>query len=131
MIRALLYDDTTGRLRGLPARDGLQWWGTHTVHAVGVGQQDMPVWVPYDSTLVAWRYRVATVGSGTGTLAAELRRGDTSTTLAGTSATPAVSPPWSTGAILLNADDLLWLWLSSHLSNPGTQLKAELVLERR
>lgn len=119
------------RIKGL--RDGLQWYQTFTLHAVGAGQQDMPIWLPYDCTLVKLRYRIATAGTG-GSLAAELRLNGTATgnLLTGTNLTPTTSPSWSTPGNTLAEDDLLWCWVTSiNTTTVGAQLKVEAVLERR
>ena len=125
------------RLRKLIGlQDGIQWWQTFTIHAVGVGQQDMPIWVPYDCYLVKLRYRVNAMGTG-GTPLTELRKngitgGDT---ISGTSAAPAVSPGWTTPTapgISLTADDLLWAYSTAiNTTTVGNQLKVEAILERR
>lgn len=135
MIRPLYLDDATGDLRagggsGGAQVDVLQWWQTHTLHAQGVGQQDMPIVVPYHLTVTGIRYRIHTAGSG-GTIAAELRVGDPLTPLAGTAATPAVSPAWTAASIDLDADTLLWAYFTSVNSTPGAQMKAELRVVRR
>ncbi|WP_280503917.1 mannuronan epimerase [Nocardia farcinica] len=110
--------------------DVLQWWQTFTVHAAGVGQQDLPIVCPYDLTITGIRYRIKTSGSG-GALTAELRHGTTSTTLTGSGATPSTAPSWTTVSIDVDAGDLLWCYLTSVNSTPGVALKAELLVERR
>ena len=122
------------KIKGL--RDGLQWYQTFTLHAVGVGQQDMGIWVPYDSYLVKLRYRIASAGTGD-SLTAELRLNGTAggNTIAGTSATPSTSPSWTTPTapgISLAEDDLLWCYVTAiNSTTVGAQLKVEAVLERR
>lgn len=127
-------DIRSHKLIGL--RDGVQWWQTFTIHAVGVGQQDMPIWVPYDCYLVKLRYRVATAGTG-GSLTAELRLNGIAggNTVSGTSATPSTAPSWTTPTapgISLAEDDLLWAYVTTiNSTTQGAQLKVEAVLERR
>lgn len=126
--------DTTGK-RIIGLREGLQWWQTFTLHATGVGQQDMGIWLPVDYNLLAVRYRVAVAGSG-GAMTAELRLNGTAggNTVSGTSATPATSPSFTTlgSPVALNTDDLLWCYVTTMThTTVGAQLKAELLLERR
>lgn len=115
-------------------REGLQWWQTFTIHAVGVGQQDMGVWLPVDYNLIAVRYRLATAGTGS-TAAVELRLNGIAggNTIAGTSATPSATPAFTTpgSPVALNANDLLWCYMTAINTTPGGQLKAEIILERR
>jgi len=126
--------DTTGK-RIIGLREGLQWWQTFTLHATGVGQQDMGIWLPVAYNLLAVRYRVAVAGSG-GSMTAELRRNGTAggNTVSGTSATPGTAPSFTTlgSPVAMDADDLLWCYVTtmSH-TTVGAQLKAELLLERR
>lgn len=125
------------RLRKLIGlQDGIQWWQTFTLHAVGVGQQDMPIWVPYDCYLVKLRYRANAMGTG-GTPLTELRKNGItgSDTISGTSAAPSVTPSWTTPTapgISLSADDLLWAYSTTiNTTTVGNQLKVEAILERR
>jgi hypothetical protein len=135
-LRPVSLDDTTGRLQAAAAPtvvgEGYQWYQTFTLHAVGVGQQDMPIWIPWNCTMTKWRFRVASVGTG-GSMAADLRRNGIAggNVLSGTSLTPSVTPSFTTGSISLSADDLLWIYVStmSH-TTVGAQLKAEIYLER-
>lgn len=111
--------------------DVLQWWQTFTVHAEGVGQQDLPIVCPYDLTITGIRYRIKTAGTG-GSLTAELRHGDTATTLTGTSATPSTAPTWTTVDIDVDAGTLLWCYVTAiNTTTVGVQLKAELQVVRR
>jgi|SRR5690606_793340 len=115
-------------------REGLQWWQTFTLHAVGVGQQDMGIWLPVDYNLLAVRYRIASAGSG-GSITAELRLNGVAggDTIAGTSATPSTAPSFTTlgSPVALDADDMLWCYMTAANTTPGAQLKAEVLLERR
>lgn len=110
--------------------DVLQWWQTFTVHAVGVGQQDLPIIVPYDLTITGLRYRIYSAGTG-GSMAAELRVGTTSTVVSGSSATPSTAPSWTAVSIDQDADQLLWGFMTSVNTTPGAQLKVELRVVRR
>lgn len=117
-------------------RDVLQWYQTFTLHAIGVGQQDMGILVPYDCYIEKFRYRIAAAGSG-GSLTCELRKngitgGDT---IASSSATPSTSPSWTTPTapgFSLAEDDLLWAYVTAiNSTTVGAQLKCEAVLVRR
>lgn len=132
-LKHVQLDTTVGRLRAIPDQDGLQWWQTFTLHAVGVGQQDMPIWVPYDSTIVKLRYRAASMGTG-GSPLTELRLNGTAggNTISGSSFAPATSPSWNTVSLNLSADDLLWAYSTAiNTTTVGAQLKVEMLLERR
>lgn len=127
-------DVRTRKLVGL--QDGIQWYQTFTLHATGTGQQDMGLWIPYDSYLVKLRYRVAVAGSG-GAMSVDLRLNGTGTgnVITGTNQTPATSPSWTTltapGATLA-ADDLVWAFVNTMThTTVGAQLKVEAILERR
>lgn len=116
---------------GLP--DGLQWWQTFTLHAVGVGQQDLPIVIPYDCTITKVRYRANAMGTG-GTPLTELRKNGIAggNTVSGTSFAPATSPSWNTVSINLAADDQLWAYSTAiNTTTVGNQLKAELIVVRR
>lgn len=115
--------------------DGLQWWQTFTLHATGVGQQDMGLWIPWDCYLTKVRYRIYATGSG-GSLTAELRLNGTAggNTVSGTSATPGTSPSWTTlsgSGASLAVDDLLWCYVTAANTTPGAQLKVEATVVRR
>lgn len=115
------------------AGEGLQWWQTFTLHAVGVGQQDMGIWVPWNCTLTKIRYRCAVAGSG-GSPLVELRKNGTAggNTVSGTSFAPATSPSWNTVSINFDADDLLYAYMTAiNSTTVGSQLKAECLLVRR
>ncbi len=117
-------------------QDGLQWWQTFTLHAVGVGQQDMPIWIPYNCYLVKLRYRANAMGTG-GSPLTELRLNGTAggNTISGTSFAPSTSPSWNTPTapgISLSADDLLWAYSTAiNTTTVGNQLKVEAIIERR
>lgn len=130
MIRPLYLDDLTGAVRAGGLTDVLQWWQTFTVHAQGIGQQDLPIVIPYDLTAIGIRYRIKAAGTG-GSMVAELRRGTSSTTLAGSSATPDTAPSWTTVSINLDQGDLIWAAFTSVNDTPGVQMKAELLVVRR
>lgn len=120
----------------LGLREPMQWIATATYHALGTGQMDMPIWIDADRTILKLRYRIKTLGSGTGTPLVELRRTDPAVTgnaLAGTSLTPAVAPSWqTTGLPNLNADDLLWAVITGiHATTPSIGLKVEMLTVRR
>lgn len=127
-------DPTDGTLVAGGVTEGWQWWQTFTLHAVGVGQQDMGIWVPYDCTLLAVRYRTATAGTG-GSLTAELRRNGVAggNTVSGTSAAPSTTPSWTVlgSPVDLDEDDLLWCWVTAINTTPGAQLKVEARVMRR
>lgn len=125
----------TAIAEGVGLRDGLQWYQTFTLHAVGVGQQDMGILIPYDAYIVKYRFRIATAGTG-GSLAAELRlNGTAGGNLIGASQTPATSPSWTTPTapgLSVAEDDLIWAYITAiNTTTVGSQLKAELILERR
>lgn len=116
-------------------QDPLQFYQTFTLHAQGSGQQDMPIWIPWNCYIKKFRYRIATAGSG-GSITAELRVNGVAggNTLAGSSATPSVAPSWTTPTapgLSLSADDLVYCWMTSANTTPGSQLKVEMLLERR
>lgn len=116
-------------------QDPMQWYQTFTLHSVGVGQQDMGVWIPWNCYIKKLRYRIAVAGSG-GSITAELRKNGTAggNTISGTSATPSTAPSWTTPTapgISLDADDLLYCYMTAANTTPGSQLKVELLLERR
>ncbi|MGA6208062.1 glycosyl hydrolase family 28-related protein [Nocardia testacea] len=116
---------------GTGLADVLQWWQTFTVHAVGLGQQDLPIIVPYDLTITGLRYRIYSAGTG-GSMAAELRAGTSSTVVTGSSATPATAPAWTDVDIDMDAGELLWGYMTSvNTTSPGAQLKVELRVVRR
>lgn len=127
-------DVRSRKLVGL--RDGLQWWQTFTIHAVGLGQQDMGIWIPYDCYIVKLRYRANAMGTGGSPLTELRKNGITgSETVSGTSFAPATSPSWNTPTapgISLAEDDLLYAYSTAiNTTTVGNQLKVELVLERR
>lgn len=117
-------------------QDGLQWWQTFTLHAVGVGQQDLPIWIPYNCYIVKLRYRANTMGTG-GTPLTQLQTSPSSGTgvISGTSFAPSTSPSWNTPTapgISLNADDLIWAYSTAiNTTTVGSQLKVEMIIERR
>lgn len=117
-------------------QDGVQWWQTFTLHAVGTGQQDLPIWIPYDCYLVKLRYRANAMGTG-GTPLTELRKNGTAVgnAISGTSFAPSTSPSWNTPTapgISLAADDLIWAYSTAiNTTTVGNQLKVEAILERR
>jgi hypothetical protein len=127
-------DIRTRKLIGL--QEGIQWYQTFTLHAVGVGQQDMGLWVPYDSYLVKYRYRVAVAGSG-GSMSVDLRLNGTGSgqVISGTSQSVSTTPSWNTPTapgVSLAADDLLWAYVNTMThTTVGSQLKVEAILERR
>lgn len=132
---SLAFGANSGKtVRGL--QDGLQWWQTFTLHAVGVGQQDMGIWLPYNCYIVKLRYRIAVAGTG-GSLTAQLQTSPLASTgvISGTSATPSTSPSWTTPTgpgISMNADDMVWCYVTAiNSTTVGAQLKAEMILERR
>lgn len=140
-VRTLLSVSSTTAMTsaiavGVGLVDGLQWWQTFTVHAMGVGQQDLPIIVPYDCYLTKVRYRAQAMGTG-GTPLTELRKNGTAggNTVSGTSFAPSTSPSWNTMAgsgISLAADDQLWAYSTAiNTTTVGSQLKAELILVRR
>lgn len=122
------------KIKGL--RDGLQWWQTFTIHAVGIGQQDMGIWIPYDCYIVKLRYRAASMGTG-GSPLVQLQTSPLASTgvISGTSFAPATSPSWNTPTapgISLSEDDLIWAYMTAaNTTTQGAQIKAELLLERR
>lgn len=126
--------NSTKTVKGL--QDGVQWWQTFTLHAVGVGQQDMPIWIPYDCYLVKIRYRANAMGTG-GTPLTELRKNGIAggNTVSGTSFAPSATPSWNTPTapgISLAADDLIWAYSTAiNTTTVGNQLKVEAILERR
>ena len=116
-------------------QDPLQFYQTFTLHASGSGQQDMPIWIPWNCYIKKFRYRIATAGSG-GSITAELRVNGVAggNTLSGSSATPSTSPSWTTPTapgLSLSADDLVYAWFTAVNSTPGAQMKVEMLLERR
>ena len=127
-------DVRSRKLVGL--RDGLQWWQTFTLHAVGVGQQDLGIWIPYDCYIVKLRYRANAMGTG-GTPLTQLQTSPAASTgvISGTSFAPSTSPSWNTPTapgISLSEDDMLWAYSTAiNTTTVGNQLKVELVLERR
>ncbi|MGI5216257.1 hypothetical protein [Nocardia sp. CA-290969] len=123
-------EDEAVRLRDLT--DGWQIYQTFTVHAVGAGQLDLGLWIPYDCTLLALRYRCAIVGSG-GTVAVELRRNgiDPADAIPGTSFAPAITPAWNAISIDLDEDDLVWPWMTAANTDPGAQVRMEAKVVRR
>ncbi|WP_280420647.1 hypothetical protein [Nocardia carnea] len=124
--------DITGRtLKG--HRDGWQVYQSFTVHAVGAGQLDLGLWIPYDCTITALRYRCAVLGSGGGSAAVELRLNgiDGANTIAGTSFAPALTPAWNAVNVNLAEDDMLWPWMTSFHTEPGAQLRMEAKVVRR
>lgn len=128
--------DASGNGSWVDDVDGLQWWQTFTIHAVGLGQQQMGIWVPYDCYLTKIRYRCATAGSGGSPLIELRKNGITgSETVSGTSFAPATSPSWNTPTapgISLTADDLLYAYQTAiNTTTAGVQLKVECLLVRR
>lgn len=114
-------------------KDGLQWWQTFTLHAVGVGQQDMGIWVPYDATITKLRYRCATAGTGGSPLVELRKNGITgSETVVGSSFAPATSPSWNTVSLNVAEDDLLYAYMTAiNSTTVGAQIKVEAMLVRR
>lgn len=125
--------DASGNGSWVDDTDGLQWWQTFTIHAVGLGQQQMGIWVPYDCTMTKIRYRCATAGSGGSPLIELRKNGITgSETVSGTSFAPATSPSWNTVSINFAADDLLYAYQTAiNSTTAGVQLKVECLLVRR
>lgn len=129
----ILVSDADGDLTYVDRTEGLQWWQTFTLHAVGVGQQDMGIWIPWDCTITKIRHRCATAGTGGSPLVELRKNGITgSETVSGTSFAPATSPSWNTVSINLSADDLLWSYMTAiNTTTVGAQIKTELLLVRR
>lgn len=125
--------DASGNGSWVDDADGLQWWQTFTLHAVGVGQQDMGIWVPYDCTLTKIRYRCKTAGTGGSPLVELRKNGITgSETVSGTSFAPSTAPSWNTVSINFSADDLLYAYQTAiNTTTVGVQLKVECLLVRR
>jgi hypothetical protein len=129
----VLTSDGAGGAEWTPPGGGaevLQWEHTSSTHAEGVGEKQLPLVVPYNLTVTGLRYRVAQTGDG-GSAAVELRAGDTSTTVPGSSATPDTAPEWTPADIDLDAGELLWGYMTSVNTSPGEQLQVELQVVRR
>lgn len=126
----------TKKIKGL--RDGLMVYQTFTAHAVGVGQLDLPIWIPYDCYLEKFRFRIASAGSG-GSMSVDLRLNGIAggNTISGSliSSFATGTPSWTTPTapgFTLAEDDELWPYVvtMSH-TTPGYQLRLEAKLVRR
>lgn len=117
----------------IPTAEGFQWWQTFTFHAVGIGQQDMPIWIPYDCTILKLRHRCGVAGTG-GSPLVQLQTSPAASTgvISGTSFAPATTPSWNTVSINLSADDLLWSYMTAiNTTTVGAQIKTEMLVVRR